>query len=365
MMHDADPACRRNCRLTAALSGVAVAAFLVFVSHAGALAALILGGLVAFGLGGFLRWAFCSGLIAYVVPAPLAPVAPFTPFKLVSTPVPSAGVEPGPAMQGPEITAPPAATSVAAAKDAAPAASARAPVVAAPAEAEPPRPLGPGPFAPLDAVVDEPAAPARRRAPAKAKAGEGKTTVSAAAPERTGAAPKTAAPRVSAPKTRASKARADTAPAGAVAVATAPAPGRSRSAGKAKTADRRTEPKPSAALPPRASGLDFAVSRSKAAVPAAAAPEMLSAPRAGKPDDLKDIRGIGPVIEAMLNQLGFWHFDQIAGWKARDIAYVDERLVGFHGRISRDEWVRQAQALAAGGTTNEPRKAARRKGGTT
>jgi NADH-quinone oxidoreductase subunit E len=150
-----------------------------------------------------------------------------------------------------------------------------------------------------------------------------------------------------------------------VAVATAPAPGRSRSAGKAKTADRRTEPKPSAALPPRASGLDFAVSRSKAAVPAAAAPEMLSAPRAGKPDDLKDIRGIGPVIEAMLNQLGFWHFDQIAGWKARDIAYVDERLVGFHGRISRDEWVRQAQALAAGGTTDEPRKAARRKGGTT
>jgi NADH-quinone oxidoreductase subunit E len=353
MMHDADPACRRNCRLTAALSGVAVAAFLVFISHAGVLAALILGGLVAFGLGGFLRWAFCSGRIAYVVPAPLAPVAPFTPFKLVSTPVPSAGVEPGPAMQAPEITAPPAATSVAAAKDAAPAAPPRAPVVAAPAEAEPPRPLGPGPFAPLDAVVDEPAAPARRRAPAKAKAGEGKIKVSAAAPEKTGVAP----------KTRASKARADTAPAGAVSVATAPAPVRSRSVGKAKTADRRTEPKPSAALPPRASGLDFAVSRSKTAVPAAAAPEMLSAPRAGKPDDLKEIRGIGPVIEAMLNQLGFWHFDQIAGWKARDIAYVDERLVGFHGRISRDEWVRQAQALAAGGTTDEPRKAARRKGG--
>lgn len=89
----------------------------------------------------------------------------------------------------------------------------------------------------------------------------------------------------------------------------------------------------------------------------AVAPEMLAAPRGGRADDLKEIRGIGPVIETLLNQLGFWHFDQIAGWKVCDIAYVDERLVGFHGRISRDEWVRQAQVLAAGGTTEHARRA--------
>ena len=43
--------------------------------------------------------------------------------------------------------------------------------------------------------------------------------------------------------------------------------------------------------------------------------------------------------------------DQIASWKARDIAFVDERMVGFHGRISRDEWVKQARILARGGAT--------------
>lgn len=97
-------------------------------------------------------------------------------------------------------------------------------------------------------------------------------------------------------------------------------------------------------------GLDAALARTKDE-PAPAAPEMLTAPRGGKADDLKQIRGIGPKLEALLNEVGVWHFDQIASWKARDIAHVDERLVGFRGRITRDEWVRQARVLAAGGTT--------------
>lgn len=97
-------------------------------------------------------------------------------------------------------------------------------------------------------------------------------------------------------------------------------------------------------------GLDAALAKSKDD-PAPAAPEMLTAPRGGKADDLKQIRGIGPKLEALLNEVGVWHFDQIAAWKARDIAHVDERLVGFRGRITRDEWVKQARVLAAGGTT--------------
>lgn len=328
MTQDAHPACRRNCWLTAALFGMAVAVFHRLSSHAELLAALLLGGLIAIGLGGFLRWAFCSGRIPYVVPAPVAPVAPFAPL---SVPAPS------PEARGDAAPAPADRTEAPAAAPARPvAAPARAPEIAAP-EAAPPRPVRSGPFAPLETPAEEPPAPARRRAPAKAKADAAKAS-------------------------RTPKARAATTPGSAI----AKAPARSRSA-KPKVPDRRTEakaaPKPATALPPRASGLDFAVSRSKAAVPATAAPEMLAAPRDGRADDLKQIRGIGPVIETLLNQLGFWHFDQIAGWKARDIAYVDERLVGFHGRISRDEWVRQAQALAAGGTTDEPRKAARHKGG--
>ncbi|MEM9968666.1 MAG: hypothetical protein AAF755_11260 [Pseudomonadota bacterium] len=79
-------------------------------------------------------------------------------------------------------------------------------------------------------------------------------------------------------------------------------------------------------------------------------PEMLSAPRASGADDLKRIGGVGPKLEQTLNDLGVWHFDQIASWGAQDIAWVDERL-RFKGRIERDDWIGQAKVLAAGGET--------------
>ncbi len=83
---------------------------------------------------------------------------------------------------------------------------------------------------------------------------------------------------------------------------------------------------------------------------AEAQPETLSAPRAGGADDLKLIGGVGPKLEGMLNALGFWHFDQIAGWGEAEIAWVDSRLK-FKGRIARDNWVEQARILAEGGET--------------
>jgi NADH-quinone oxidoreductase subunit E len=49
--------------------------------------------------------------------------------------------------------------------------------------------------------------------------------------------------------------------------------------------------------------------------------------------------------------MGVHHFDQIAGWTAEEIAWVDENLEGFKGRVTRDGWVAQAKILAAGGTT--------------
>lgn len=81
---------------------------------------------------------------------------------------------------------------------------------------------------------------------------------------------------------------------------------------------------------------------------AARKPEALSGPRGGKADDLKLVKGIGPKLEILCHKLGFYHFDQIANWTAAEIAWVDENLEGFKGRVTRDEWVAQARDLAAG-----------------
>jgi NADH-quinone oxidoreductase subunit E len=80
-------------------------------------------------------------------------------------------------------------------------------------------------------------------------------------------------------------------------------------------------------------------------------PATLDAPRAGGADDLKMIRGVGPKLEAMVHGLGFYHFDQIANWSEDEIAWVDQNLQGFKGRVSRDSWVDQARKLAAGEDT--------------
>ncbi|MBS0563817.1 MAG: hypothetical protein JSR87_04880 [Proteobacteria bacterium] len=95
-------------------------------------------------------------------------------------------------------------------------------------------------------------------------------------------------------------------------------------------------------------GLDAAMGRTKETAPADAG--LLVQPRGGKGDDLKLIVGIGPALEKLLNGIGVWHFDQIAAWKARDIALVDSKMANFKGRISRDGWVKQARALARGET---------------
>jgi len=75
-------------------------------------------------------------------------------------------------------------------------------------------------------------------------------------------------------------------------------------------------------------------------------PRTMSAPRKAGADDLKRISGVGPKLEGVLNDMGFWHYDQIAKWGAGEIAWVDSRLK-FKGRIVRDDWVSQARNLAA------------------
>ncbi len=74
--------------------------------------------------------------------------------------------------------------------------------------------------------------------------------------------------------------------------------------------------------------------------------EALSAPR-GAPDDLKKIAGLGPVIEQKLNDMGVFHFWQIASFSPEDAARVDEALA-IKGRVERDGWIEQAKRLAEG-----------------
>lgn len=83
----------------------------------------------------------------------------------------------------------------------------------------------------------------------------------------------------------------------------------------------------------------------KAAAAGDGKPATLSGPRDGKKDDLKNIKGIGPKIEGILNGMGIYHFDQVASWGRKEVKWVDEEL-SFKGRIDREKWIAQAKKLA-------------------
>jgi poly(3-hydroxybutyrate) depolymerase len=64
----------------------------------------------------------------------------------------------------------------------------------------------------------------------------------------------------------------------------------------------------------------------------------------GKIDDLKQISGIGPKLEALLNEQGIFQFWQLAGLGQSEIETLEERL-SFKGRIAREGWIAQAKVL--------------------
>ncbi len=76
--------------------------------------------------------------------------------------------------------------------------------------------------------------------------------------------------------------------------------------------------------------------------PADAAP-LFKAPE-GKPDDLKKISGVGPVLEKKLNALGITTYAQVAAFTKAEIDQVDE-VLSFKGRIEREDWLSQAKKL--------------------
>jgi predicted flap endonuclease-1-like 5' DNA nuclease len=74
----------------------------------------------------------------------------------------------------------------------------------------------------------------------------------------------------------------------------------------------------------------------------------------GKPDDLKQIKGVKRVLERTLHKVGVYYFWQIAEWSREDVAHVDSVLPAFKGRIDRDHWVTQANELSAKPTAAKP-----------
>lgn len=68
----------------------------------------------------------------------------------------------------------------------------------------------------------------------------------------------------------------------------------------------------------------------------------------GEPDDLTEINGVGPVLVEKLNNMGIYHFYQIAAFSPEDVEMVNEQL-SFKGRIEREEWIPQATKLAGAG----------------
>lgn len=110
----------------------------------------------------------------------------------------------------------------------------------------------------------------------------------------------------------------------------------------------KAAPAPKAEAAPKAAAKPKTAAKPKVDDKTPAKPKGLTKARGGKPDDLKLIKGVGPKLEILCNKLGFFHFDQIANWTAKEIAWVDENLEGFKGRVTRDEWVVQARDLMNG-----------------
>lgn len=104
-----------------------------------------------------------------------------------------------------------------------------------------------------------------------------------------------------------------------------------------------------------------AVPKRPAPLPSAAAshpgnrPPTLDGPDDGQADDLKLLKGIGPQNEQRLNALGIFHFRQIAAWTPEEVVWVGSYLA-FPGRIERENWIAQAQALMSPGAASPSRE---------
>lgn len=68
----------------------------------------------------------------------------------------------------------------------------------------------------------------------------------------------------------------------------------------------------------------------------------------GPPDDLVQLKGVGPKFAQLLNAHGIVRFDQIARLSPEALARLDADLGPFRGRLVRDRIVEQADYLGRG-----------------
>ena len=106
-------------------------------------------------------------------------------------------------------------------------------------------------------------------------------------------------------------------------------------------------PKPPAAPSPTPEGKTTLIKDSKPVPTVEDKPEIIEV-AAGDEDDLKKIKGIGPVNEKALNELGIFKFSQIAAWTPSNVDWVED-FMSFPGRIEREDWIAQAKILAKEG----------------
>ncbi|MHB1111071.1 MAG: hypothetical protein ACYCZU_12255 [Devosia sp.] len=163
------------------------------------------------------------------------------------------------------------------------------------------------------------AAPRRVELPEPVDGGEPAAPAESGVPETTGASPAEIEGALSAARS---------------AVVAASAAAEAAIAEHVPAAEASEEPAPATDVSPRIG------SRSPFGKPAG-----LGAPRDGRKDELRRIKGLTPRIEAALNDLGIFHFDQIAAWDKKAIVWIDSHLA-LKGRPGREKWIEQARQLA-------------------
>ncbi|WP_299908829.1 endonuclease [uncultured Paracoccus sp.] len=157
-----------------------------------------------------------------------------------------------------------------------------------------------------------------------------------------GAAPvaTTAAP-APAPAPKPAPAPAASAPAAVTEAKAEPAPAPAPKPAPKPASEKPAEPKAQKKAEPKAVEKPVAKKDAKPAAKSAKA----------KPDDLKQIKGVGPKLEQLLHENGITQFAQIAAWGEAEIDEFAEKIGSMGGRIRSDDWIAQARTLAEGGST--------------
>lgn len=118
---------------------------------------------------------------------------------------------------------------------------------------------------------------------------------------------------------------------------------------EAAAAPPAPEPEAAAAPPAPPEDMPVAIPAAETATPSetVAEPAVEAEPEPkSEADELQRIRGIGPAIAGKLQARGITSFAQMAALDEAAIAELDSAL-DLKGRIERDDWIGQAQALAA------------------